>query len=402
MRDRVQQLADDVFPEVVRLRRQIHRHPELAFDEHRTARLVKDTLDSLENVTLRTSVAGTGIVATLTGEKDGPASLLRADMDALPITEDTGRDFASENEGAMHACGHDAHTASLLGAAMVLSKMRDRLAGTVRLLFQPSEEKLPGGAKAMIEDGALASHDHGPAPGAVFGQHVAPDLESGHIGVRSEMYMASADEIYVRVQAEGGHAAAPHELEGDAVVAAAHVVTALQSIVSRHGLPGTPSVLTIGHVETPGGATNVIPETVRLEGTFRTMDEDWRARAHALIERVAARTAEAHGATAEAQVVAGYPALYNHPGEAEFVREAACDYVGPERTADLDRWYAGEDFAYYLQERPGAFYRLGTRGDDPATAHGLHTARFDIDEEALRAGAGFMAFLALRYGNARR
>lgn len=400
MRDRAKALADEVFPEVVRLRRQIHQHPELAFDEHETARLVKETLAPLDGLQLRTGVAQTGIVATLTGEQDGPARLLRADMDALPITEETGRDFASENEGVMHACGHDAHTASLLGAAMILSDMRDRLAGTVRLLFQPSEEKLPGGAKAMIENGALEDDDYGPAPQAVFGQHVAPDLESGHLGVRSGMYMASADEIYVTVRAEGGHAAAPHELAGDAVVAAAHVVTALQNIVSRHRPPGTPSVLSIGHVATPGGATNVIPEAVHLEGTFRAMDEDWRRRAHSLVERVAARTAEAHGATAEVDLRVGYPALYNHPDEAEFVREAARDYVGASRTADLDRWYAGEDFAYYLQEHPGAFYRLGTRSE--GATHGLHTPRFDIDEEALRTGAGFLAFLALRYGKARR
>jgi hippurate hydrolase len=399
MRDRVQQLADDVFPEVVRLRRQIHRRPELAFDEHETAQLVQETLEPLDGIQMRTGVAETGIVATLTGKRDGPPFLLRADMDALPITEETGLDFASERDGVMHACGHDAHTASLLGAAMILSEMRSELAGTARLLFQPSEEKLPGGAKAMIDESALSGDDdHGPAPEAVFGQHVAPDLGSGTIGVRSGMYMASADEVYVTVRGEGGHAASPHEVSGDAVVAAAHVITALQSVVSRHRPPGAPSVLTIGDVVTPGGATNVIPEAARLEGTFRAMDEDWRFRAHELIGRIARRTAEAHGATAEVELKTGYPALYNHEAEARFVRETARDYVGDERAVDLDRWYASEDFAYYLQERPGAFYRLGTRGDGDATAHGLHTPRFDIDEEALRTGAGFMAFLALRYG----
>jgi hippurate hydrolase len=400
MRDRVRALADDVFPEVVRLRRTIHRRPELAFEEHETARLVKETLEPLDGIRIREGVAGTGLVATLDGERNGPPFLLRADMDALPIPEETGLAFASETDGVMHACGHDAHTASLLGAAMILSEMRADLGGTVRLLFQPSEEKLPGGAKAMISGGALSDSDHGPAPQAVFGQHVAPDLESGHIGVRGGMYMASADEIYVCIRAEGGHAASPHELEGDAVVAAARVVTALQTIVSRRCPPGTPSVLTIGNVDTPGGATNVIPETARLEGTFRAMDEDWRFRAHRLVERTAVRTAEAHGAEADVDVKTGYPALYNHPDEAQLVREAARDYVGPDRTADLDRWYAGEDFAYYLQEQPGALYRLGTRGD--GATHGLHTSRFDIDEEALRTGAGFLAFLALRYGAAHR
>ena len=398
MRDRIKKLADDVFPEVVRLRRRIHQHPELAFEEHETTRLVKETLAPLDGIKIREGVAQTGIVATLDGKKDGPPLLLRADMDALPIQEETGLDFASDNDGVMHACGHDVHTASLLGTAMILNEMRGELAGTVRLLFQPSEEKLPGGAKAMIADGALADHAHGPAPQSVFGQHVAPDLDAGNIGVRPGMYMASADEVYVSVRAEGGHAASPHELRGDAVVAAAHVVTALQSVVSRHRPPGVPGVLTLGRVTTPGGATNVIPEAVHLEGTLRAMDEDWRTQAHERIEQIATRTAEAHGADAEVEVKSGYPALYNHEQESQLVRAAARDYVGEEHTVDLDRWYAGEDFAYYLQERPGAFYRLGTRSADETRAHGLHTPRFDVDEEALRTGAGFMAFLALRYG----
>ena len=397
MRDRVKQLADDVFSDVVRLRRTIHQRPELAFEEHETARLVKETLQPLDGIKLREGVAQTGLVATLDGEKPGPSLLLRADMDALPIHEETGLDFASDHEGVMHACGHDAHTSSLLGTAMILSRMRSQLAGTVRLLFQPSEEKLPGGAKTMIEEGVLEDHAHGPAPKAVFGQHVAPDLEAGKIGVRSGMYMASADEVYITVRAEGGHAASPHELRGDAVVAAAQVVTALQSVVSRHRPPGTPSVLSIGRF-IADGATNVIPETARLEGTFRAMDEEWRFRAHALIERVAAHTAEAHGAQAEVTLQTGYPALYNHEAETQIVHEAAQKYVGKENTVTLDRWYAGEDFAYYLQKRPGAFYRLGTRNENCDIVHGLHTPCFDIEEEALRTGSGFMAFLALHYG----
>jgi hippurate hydrolase len=398
MRDRVKALSDKVFPAVVRLRRKIHQHPELAFDEHETARLVKETLEPLEGIQLRERVAQTGIVATLKGEKPGPPVLLRADMDALPIQEETGLDFASKRKGIMHACGHDAHTACLLGAALILNELRAELAGTVRLLFQPSEEKLPGGAKAMIEDGALADDEFGPAPEAVFGQHVAPELPAGCIGVRGGTYMASADEVYVTVHGEGGHAASPHEVRGDAVVAAAHVVTGLQSVVSRHRPPGVPGVLTIGSVATPGGATNVIPKAVHLEGTFRAMDEDWRTEAHDRIERIARHTAEAHGAEADVEVRAGYPALYNHERETALVREAARDYVGQARTVDLDRWYAGEDFAYYLQERPGAFYRLGTGNETEGTTHGLHTPRFDVDEEALRAGTGFMAFLAFRFG----
>ncbi len=397
MHDRIRELADGVFPEVVRLRRAIHRRPELAFEEHETARLVIDTLEPLDGVHLRTCVAKTGVVATLEGGRPGPARALRADMDALPIHEETGLDFASEHVGRMHACGHDAHTASLLGTALILHALRDDLAGTVRLLFQPSEEKLPGGAKAMIAEGALDEDEASAAPEAVFGQHVTPELPAGTLGIRSGMYMASADELYVTVRGEGGHAAGPHVLRADATLAAAHVVVALQSVISRHCPPDVPSVLTIGRL-LADGATNVIPEAARLEGTFRAMDEDWRFRAHELIRRTARHTARAHGAEAEIEIKVGYPALYNHEAEAEHVRRAATDYVGAEHVVDLDRWFASEDFAFYLRERPGAFYRLGTGNAEAGITHGLHTPRFTIDEEALRLGSGFMAYLAWRYG----
>ena len=394
MLDTIKSLADDLFDDVVRLRRRIHQHPELAFEEHETANLVKHTLEPL-NLDLQTGIAETGLIATLEGSRPGPTIMLRADMDALPIREATGLPFASENEGAMHACGHDAHTSSLLGTAMILSRLRDDLPGTVRFLFQPSEERLPGGAKVMIEEGILQSNGT-TAPRAIFGQHVQPDLPAGKIGLRSGMYMASADEIYITVTGEGGHAAAPHELGTDATVAAAHIVTALQSVISRHCPPNVPSVLTIGKL-TADGATNVIPEVARMEGTFRAMDEDWRYRAHELIERIVTHTAEALGAEAEVEIAVGYPALYNHPEPTDLVRRAARDYVGPDNTVDLDQWFASEDFAFYLRELPGAFYRIGTGNEEEGITHGLHTPRFDIDEEALRVAPGFMAYLAWQY-----
>lgn len=394
MLNEIKALADEVFPEVVRLRRTIHQNPELAFEEHETARLVKETLEPL-GLDLQTGIARTGVVATLQGGEPGPSLLLRADMDALPILEANDFDFASKNKGAMHACGHDAHTASLLGTAMILSRLRDRVKGTVRFLFQPSEEKLPGGAKFMIEEGVLEGNAAGPAPAFVFGQHVTPDLPAGTLGVRSGMYMASADELYLTVRGEGGHAAAPHYLRADAVVVASHLIVALQSVISRHCPPDVPSVLSIGKV-TADGATNVIPETARLEGTFRAMNEDWRFRAHELIERVARHTAQAHGAEVGLDIVVGYPALYNHPAPTEQVRAAAEAYVGPDKVVDLDLWFASEDFAFYLQQRPGTFYRLGTGNPAKGIVHGLHTPRFTIDEEALRLGPGFMAYLAWR------
>ncbi len=393
MIDAIKAAADDVYPEVVALRRALHRHPELSGEEDETARRVADWLEDL-GLDVHTGVYGTGVVATLEGGEPGPTLLLRADMDALPIREDTGLDFASANEGVMHACGHDLHTASLLGTATILAAHREQVHGQLRLCFQPHEERIPGGAKFMIEHGVLDAANGMPAPEAAFGQHVKPDLPPGTLGVRPGGFMASTDEVYVTVQGTGGHAADPHQAV-DPVYVASEIVGALQSIVSRRCPPGVPSVLTIGRL-VADGATNVIPDTARLEGTFRAMDEEWRFRAHGLIRQLVRRTAEAHGATAEVEVREGYPVLHNDETTTALVQKAAREYVGPERMVDADRWFAGEDFAYILQKCPGTFYQLGVGSE-----HGLHTAQFDPDEAALRTGAGFMAYLAWRYGRAR-
>jgi hippurate hydrolase len=392
MRDRIRQLNEDLFDEIVRLRRAIHQNPELAFEEEETGRLVMNSLEPL-GLDVHTRVAKTGIVATLEGAHPGPTVALRGDMDALPIHEENDFDFTSKNEGKMHACGHDAHTSSLLGTAMILHRLRDDLHGRVRFLFQPSEERLPGGAKTMIEEGALKGSY---PPGAVFGQHVQPDLPTGQIGVRGGMYMASSDEIYITVNGTGGHAAGPHKLATDVILVASHIVVALQSVISRNCPPNVPSVLTIGRL-IADGATNVIPDRARLEGTFRAMDETWRFNAHDLIRRVTIHTAQALGAEADVQIVVGYPALYNHPRETEFVREAAAEYVGGDNVVDLDQWYASEDFAWFLKELPGSFYRIGTGNTEKGIVHGLHTTRFTIDEDALRTAPGFMAYLAWKY-----
>ncbi len=391
MLDSIKSVAEDVYPEVVALRRTLHRRPELSGEEHETAGHVAERLEAL-GLDVRTGVYGTGVVATLDGGRPGPTLLLRADMDALPIQEETGLTFASENEGVMHACGHDLHTSSLLGTAMILTHHREEVHGQVRFCFQPHEERIPGGAKFMIEEGVLDATDGTSAPAAAFGQHVKPDLPPGTLGVRAGSFMASTDEVYVTVKGEGGHAANPHEAV-DPVYVASEIVGALQSLISRRCPPDVPSVLTIGRL-VADGATNVIPETARLEGTFRAMDEKWRFRAHALFRQLVQRTAEAHGATAEVEVREGYPALYNHETPSRLVREAAREYVGPERTVEADRWFAGEDFAYFLRECPGTFYQLGVGSE-----HGLHTSRFNPDEEALRTGAGFMAYLTWRYGS---
>ena len=396
MKDRIQALNAELFDEIVAIRRTLHQNPELAFEEHETAALVAETLGTLAGVEVKTGIAKTGVVAEIEGGKPGPALALRADMDALPIHEENEFDFISQNDGKMHACGHDAHTASLLGTAKILHAIRDELHGTIRLIFQPSEEKIPGGAKVMLEEGALDANGT-PAPASIIGQHVIPLLPVGTLGIRSGDFMASADEIYLTIRGEGGHAAAPDSLAADTVLVQAHVLTALQSVISRNCPPGIPSVLSFGKV-VADGATNVLPPEVKIEGTFRAMDEDWRFRAHDLIRRVAEHTAEAFGATCEVRVEVGYPALTNDEALAAEVRAAAVEYVGEQRVVDLPQWYASEDFAFYTQQMPGAFYVLGTGNEAAGITHALHTSRFTIDEDALRIGPGFMAYLAWRHG----
>ena len=396
MINRIRTLADDIFPEVVRLRRAIHRRPELAFEEHETAALIAHTLRGM-GIEPITGIAKTGVVGMIEGGKPGPTLALRADIDALPIQEASDFDFVSENAGKMHACGHDAHTASLLGAAMILSEIREELAGSIRLIFQPSEEKLPGGAKVMIEDGVLEAINGQTAPERILGQHVFPEMPVGSLGVRSGAFMASGDEIYLTIRGKGGHAAAPHLLV-DPVLVQAHILIALQVVISRNRPADQPSILSFGKIIAEG-ATNIVPSEVQLIGTFRAMDEEWRFAAHDLIRRTCEQTAAAFGATCEVEILVGYPALSNDPATAEFVRSAAIEYVGEERVVDLPQWYASEDFAWYTQRLPGVFYVLGVGNEADGVTHGLHTPRFSIDEDALRLGPGFMAFLAWRLGN---
>jgi amidohydrolase len=396
MKARIQARAAEFLEEAVSIRRDIHRYPELAFQEIRTGRVVTEHLD-LWGIPFVTGIAQTGIVGFIDGDHPGPTVMLRADMDALPILEQNTFEFRSATDGSMHACGHDAHTACLLTVARILHEMRADLHGAVRFVFQPSEERVPGGAKPMIEEGVLGPMTGQAAIDAAFGQHVRPDLPCGTIGVRAGAFMAASDEVFIKITGQGGHAAEPHLLSADPVLAAAHVITALQSVISRNRTPDVPSVLSICKV-TAGEAPNVVPDTVSLGGTFRSMDEAWRSRGHALIRRVAEQTAAAFGASAEVEIRLGYPTLVNHQEAAALVREAAAEYVGEDRVVDLDRWYVAEDFAYYLRSVPGCFYTLGVGNVAEGITHGLHTARMTIDEAALETGAGFMAYLAWRRG----
>ena len=373
-------------------RRHLHQFPELSFQEKSTAQWVGDKLQAWGYQVTR-NVGGHGLVATLkNGEGKGIA--LRADMDALPIQEETQKPYASEHSGAMHACGHDAHTASLLGTAAILQQLKAEFGGTIKLIFQPAEELLPGGANQMIKEGVLEN----PKPQAVLGQHVMPFIETGKVGFRSGKYMASTDELYVTVKGKGGHAAQPQQ-NIDPVMITAQILVSLQQIVSRTANPNIPSVLSFGKVQA-NGATNVIPNEVKLEGTFRTMDEAWRAEAHIRMKKMAEGIAESMGGSCEFDIRIGYPFLVNEEKLTAQAKQYAQEYLGKENVLDLDIWMAAEDFAYYSQVTDACFYRLGTRNEAKGITSSVHTPTFDIDENAFAISTGLMAYIALkRLGN---
>lgn len=390
LNSKVQEIAEEIWPQVRDFRQHMHMHPELSFKEEKTMKFISQQLTDA-GIEHRTGVAGTGIVADILGKGEGRVIALRGDIDALPIQEENDVPYKSQNEGRMHACGHDVHSASLFGAALILHRLKEDFSGTVRCIFQPGEEKIPGGASMMIAEGVL---DDIPVE-LIIGQHVFPDLPAGHVGFKPGMYMASADEVYITINGRGGHGAMPH-LNIDPVVVMAEVVSNLQQLVSRHAPATIPSVLSFGKV-IANGATNVIPEKVTMEGTFRTMDETWRARAHGLIIQITRHIAEAHGATADIEVMKGYPFLKNDEALTINCKEAAQGYLGEDLVHDLPIRMTAEDFAYYSQKVPACFYRLGTSSPDGKRfKDSVHTPRFDIDENALKVGSGLMAHLALK------
>ena len=387
----VRVLARQFRAEVIDIRRHLHMYPELSYQEQETSRYIARQLEAL-GIPFQAGIAGHGLVAHISGEQQGTGVVaLRADMDALPIQEANVVPYRSRRPGVMHACGHDVHTASLLGAARIIQSLKAQFSGTVKLLFQPAEEKLPGGASLMIQEGALEN----PRPATIFGQHVHPPLEVGKIGMRPGMYMASADELYLTVRGKGGHAALPHE-NIDTILLASHLVVALQQLVSRRANPAIPSVLTFGKIYSDGGATNIIPDEVHLEGTFRTMDEEWRFRAHELLREIAEGTAKSMGGHCTVRIEVGYPTLYNADDLTARARTYAEQYLGPENVVDLPIRMTAEDFAYYSQEMPACFYRLGTGNSEKGITAPIHTPSFDIDENALETGMGLMAWMALQ------
>lgn len=387
---KIKAIAKEKKEQVIAIRRHLHQNPELSFQEHETMSFVSKTLSEI-GVEHQTGVAGTGIVAYIKGKNPEKKTIaLRADMDALPIEEQNEVPYKSKNVGVMHACGHDVHSSSLLGAAKILNQLKDEFEGTIKLFFQPGEELIPGGASLMIKEGVLEN----PKTQTVIGQHVMPQMPVGKVGFREGMYMASADEIYLTVKGKGGHAAMPDSLQ-DPVLATAHMLVALQQVVSRVANPKIPSVLSFGKVVALG-ATNIIPNEVKVEGTFRTLDEEWRAKAHQKIAQIVSGMAEAMGVSADLEIRKGYPFLKNHEATTRKAKNAAVEFLGAENVVDLDIWMAAEDFAYFTQQTNACFYRLGVRNEAKNIVSGVHTPTFDIDEDALEIGSGLMAYVAIK------
>ncbi len=387
--EKIKTLSRKYSSDVVDIRRHLHAHPELSYKEYKTASFVAEQLKKI-GLQPQEGVAETGLVVLIEGANPESKTLaLRADMDALPIQETNEVAYKSKNAGVMHACGHDAHTASLLGTAKILNDLKSEFEGTIKLIFQPGEEKNPGGASLMIKDGVLEN----PRPESIIGQHVFPFLPVGKIGFREGMYMASCDEIYMKVIGKGGHAAAP-DLLIDPVLITSHIIVALQQVISRNASPKTPTVLSFGRVIAEG-ATNIIPSEVNVAGTFRAMDEVWRKRALVQIEKIASGIAESMGAKCEVNISRGYPYLQNDPALTQRIKKAAEAYVGKENVVDIDITLGAEDFAFYSQVIPASFYRLGTANNEKGITSYVHTSTFDIDEEALSIGPGLMAWMAL-------
>lgn len=379
--------ANALLPELITMRRHLHAHPELSFQEEKTAAFISQTLSDWE-IKHQTGFAGFGITGILESGSPGPVIALRADMDALPIKENNDVPYKSTNEGIMHACGHDVHTSCLLGALRLLQKNRSRWRGKVQFVFQPGEEKLPGGASLMIKEGLLELWK----PEAIFGLHVFNPLPVGTAGFCPGKYMASSDELYITVRGKGGHGATPEDTI-DPIPISAQLITALQTVISRSAKPTIPSVLTIGKI-LADGATNIIPSEVYMEGTFRTMDESWRTSAHEKIQRLCLEIAEAGGATCEINIVKGYPCLVNDVALTNKATEKARILLGEKNVKPLDIRMASEDFAYYSQHIPACFFRLGTGNQEKGITAPVHRNDFNVDEDSLAYGAALLACMA--------
>jgi amidohydrolase len=389
---KIRDLSNNYAREFIGVRHHLHAHPELSYKEFETSKFVQQKLADF-GIPYRV-IAGTGVVGLIEGRHPSSRVVaLRADMDALPIQEENDVPYKSLNAGIMHACGHDVHTTCLLGAAKILNELKAEWEGTIKLIFQPGEEKNPGGASIMIKEGVLKD----PAPEAIFGLHVHPGLPVGKFSFRGGQVMASADEIYVTIRGKGGHAAAPH-LTTDTILIASQLIVSLQQVISRNRDPFQPSVLSITSFQ-GGYTTNVIPSEVKLMGTFRALDEAWRFKAHDIIRKVSTELVHSMGAEIDLHIDVGYPTVYNNEQLNDAARAIAEAYVGREQVETTEMRMGAEDFGYYSQLIPGCFYRLGVGNTARGISSGVHTPTFNIDESAIEYGIGMMAVLGatLRY-----
>jgi amidohydrolase len=389
IKSEIKQLSIQYFEEIRQIRRHLHQHPELSCEEFKTAEFICKKLDEC-GIKYSKGIAGTGILGVIEGQNSGSANIaLRADMDALPVVEENEVDYKSAVPGVMHACGHDVHMACLLGAAKILNDLKGQFNGTIKLIFQPSEETFPGGAIQMINEGVLEK----PKTSNVFGQHVMNTIDVGKIGLKAGPYMASTDEVYLTVRGKGGHAATPEQVI-DPILIASHIIVALQQIVSRNANPIIPTVISFGKI-IGEGRTNIIPDEVKIDGTIRTFDETWRLQIHDRITLIASTVAEAMGGTCEVRIAHGYPFLHNDETLTSMVRAWAIDFLGENNVIDLQPRMTAEDFAYFANEVPSCFYRLGVRNESKGIVSNLHTASFDVDESCLETGMGLMAWIAI-------
>jgi len=386
MQEKIKALAKKYAAEFIQIRHHLHQNPELSYQEFETSKFVQQKLTEL-GIPYQV-MATTGVVGLIKGKNpDSRIIALRADMDALPIVEENDVPYKSKNNGVMHACGHDVHTTCLLGAAKILNELKEEWTGTIKLVFQPGEEKNPGGASYMIRDGVLEN----PSPQAILALHVNTILEVGKLSFRSGKVMASADELYITIKGQGGHAASPH-ITIDPILIASHLVIALQQIISRNNNPFNPSVLSITAFNA-GSATNIIPNEVKLMGTFRAMDEDWRFKAHELIKNTAKNICHSMGGEADVHIDVGYPCVINNEKVTQTAMKQAIEFMGNDQVSETELRMGAEDFGYYAQKIPACFYRLGTMNKEKGITSGVHTPTFNIDENAIEIGMGIMAWL---------
>ena len=397
--DHIKQLAHRYFDEVVSFRRHLHQNPELSFEEFKTSEFVCSVLDKYQ-INYAKGIVKTGIIAIIEGKNPSKKTiLLRADLDALPIEEKNNVAYKSQNLGVMHACGHDAHTASVLGTAIILNQLKNEFEGTVKIMFQPGEEVLPGGSSLMIKEGVLQN----PKVDVAIAQHVFPSMEVGKVGFREGMYMASTDELHITITGKGGHAAMAGDYNNPLVVAS-HIITEIEKQfpfvidtegVARNTQNNIPTVIAFGKIEGKG-ATNVIPESVYLAGTFRTMDEAWRKEVKTKITDIINSVCAKYNTKADINIIDGYPFLTNDAETTKHCKQAAIEYLGKENVEDLPLRMTAEDFAYITQQVPSCFYRLGTGNKEKGISSGVHTSTFDIDEKALEIASGLMAWMVLK------